>query len=403
MDQMRRVKTALLLRDPEASLADVIATDRSAFSGLRVLFASDVAGVTLEQLFEAPAESIPVAPLFCGKGLLAFSDQIAQQMLSGQAPLFYGSRTLLDTNFLSELPRFYECKEYPGRERIEEILGFIDVRMERTVEWTFACLENLREAVKPNNPWPWRKVAAARFFCEEPAAFVTQGGDPSRLEKYLSEADEMWRTWLGSPRIWQILDRRDFVYAIVLKSMLECWAGSSVSKGLGHLVDYCLSEFGLLPLKELYFGWKALSGFENEAQRLPIFNEKALTAPGKHSLGRVSAVAWDLFLFRWCESLMTQMHGNSFYLPTVTTLDAGLLDAIRSCPLRAVIIHDEAEMVETLFDDELAFQEALNASLSQATLRKINDPERQLKMRSVPRHALSTAIRELETALGKLF
>ena len=26
---------------------------------------------------------------------------------------------------------------------------------------------------------------------------------------------------------------------------------------------------------------------------------------GEHSVNRLSAVAWDLFLFRWCETLMT--------------------------------------------------------------------------------------------------
>jgi len=66
-------------------------------------------------------------------------------------------------------------------------------------------------------------------------------------------------------------------------------------------------------------------------------------------------LAWDLFLFRWCETLCTQMKGNNFYVPVVTTLDGKLLDAVRSCPLRALLIHDSGGLVEALFDDELVF------------------------------------------------
>ena len=53
------------------------------------------------------------------------------------------------------------------------------------------------------------------------------------------------------------------------------------------------------------------------------------------------------------------MRDSSFYLPSITTLDVGLLDAIRSCPLRAVLIHDDGALVETLFDDEFDFQRTL--------------------------------------------
>ena len=143
-------------------------------------------------------------------------------------------------------------------------------------------------------------------------------------------------------------------------------------------------------------------GFEERTQRLPIFDEAPLVTPGKHSLSRLSAVAWDLFLFRWCETLMTQMRDNSFYVPLITTLDKGLLDAIRSCPLRAVLMHDEGGLVEAMFDDEFDFQRTLDNSISDSALRRINDPERQIQGLTISRHALSSSIRETEDAISKL-
>jgi len=74
------------------------------------LFASDVAGITLDQVFDRPPESVPVVRLFCGKGLLAFSDRIEQEMLAGGRAAAFCTRTVLDTNFLSELPRLCESK-----------------------------------------------------------------------------------------------------------------------------------------------------------------------------------------------------------------------------------------------------------------------------------------------------
>lgn len=261
----------------------------------------------------------------------------------------------------------------------------------------------MREVVKANNPWPYRKVAAAKFLDAAPAAFRTQAGQTSMLDKYLPEAEAQWRSWISSPHVWHTLDRRDLLYAVILRAMLECWTGSTVTQGLGRLVNYCLDSFEILPLKELYFGWKTLLGFAQSADRLPIFNETALITPGKRSLERVSALAWDLFLFRWCETLCTEMKDNNFYLPVVTTLDGKLLDAVRSCPLRALLIHDSGGLVEALFDDELAFQECLNSSISEATLRRIKDPARRFNTPDVSRYTLSTSINDLEEAVGRLF
>lgn len=393
-EKMRRAKTAILSRDNHESLIDTIERDREAFSGLRLLFASDITGAPIQTMLD---EAGIASSVFCGTGMLAFSDEIESQMKEGRAEVGFGIRAILDTNLLSDMPKFLSGDFLKTRDRVEASLKFVDQKLERNVDWTFASLENLREAIKPNNPWPFLKVAAARHFSEN-GFTPTSRAD---LRKYIPAAEDQWRTWLGSTDCWHHVSRRDLVYAILLFAIQECWKGSSVNNAMSKLVDFCLDTFNTLPLKELYFGWKAITGIHEPNDQLAIFAEPALRSPTKKSLDRMSALAWDLFLFRWCETLMTELKGSIFYTPAVTTLDVDLLAAIKACPLRAVLICDGGEAVEAIFDDELEFQICLDSSISKICKERIHDPERQAKSGNISRYSLSVAINALEEEVSK--
>lgn len=405
IDKMRRAKTAILSRAPGESLADVIASDREAFSGIRLLFASDVAGVPLPAMGKSSSSNVPVVSLFAGNGFLAFSDGIEQQMNRGSSPLVFACLSLLDTNFLSELPRFFRGEETVHREKIGDSLQFIDAQFGRGFDWTFAALENLREVMKPNNPWPYQKVAAAKLFDAlgnfPQVREMTSRGQAVPLEDHIPAAEEMWEAFLTSREVWAAITRRDVMHCIMLRAMLECWSGRNVDDGVRRLVDFCLDQFGFMPMKELYFGWKALRGFADTTSALPIFDEPALRNPNGNSKSRISALAWDLFLFRWCETLMTEKKGNHFLIPVATTLDEGLLAAIHSCPLRALLIHDEARMVEAIFDDERDFAECLDRAISDETKVRIHDTVRVAKRNSISRHDLSLCIYTLESEVDE--
>jgi len=397
IDKMRRAKAAIVGRTPGQSLANVINSDRGAFSGIRMLWASDTAGVPMQALGRSENPNVPVGSLFTGNGIQAFSDGIEQQMKQGSALLEFAYFTLLDTNFLSELPRFFRGERNDHTEKVGDTLQFIDTQRGRGIDWTFASLENLREVLKPNNPWPYQKVAAAKLF-DSMKNFqqVRSESMVVAIEDHIPAAEKMWETFITSPQMWAAVQRRDVMHCIILRAMLDCWSGYSVDDGVSRLIDFCLDRFGFMPLKELYFGWKALSGLTKTGPVLPIFDEPALRNPNGDSINRISALAWDLFMFRWCETLMTEMKGNRFVIPAVTTLDAGLLAAIQSCPLKAILIHDKAGLVEAIFEDERDFGECLHRAISGETLVRINDPERRAKKKDVSRHDLSLLIYNLE-------
>lgn len=392
-DKILRAKSAILNRAPDESLSDTIYRDRDAFSGFRLLMASDVTGAPIQ---DELAKTGNFASIFCGKGLLAFSDEIELQMNKGPTELMFGVQVILDTNVLSELPRLFRRQDIAKQTRLLEILRDIDQNFGRKIDWSFASLENVREVAKPNNPWPYLKVAAVRKF----AADDQWWNGAKTFDEFIPAAEEQWRTWLGSEEIWHQIHRRDVVYAVLLFSMLECWRRSTVSQTMNGLLCFCLDSFQTIPMKEIYFGWKAIRGIHEPSAQLSVFSEASIRTPKKDSLRRISALAWDLFLFRYCETLMSQMKGNGFYVPAVTTLDAKLLSSINACPLRAILIHDDAEFASTIFDDELAFHECFDASLDDSIRKAYNDPVRQTKAGTISAYALREVISKLESEVS---
>jgi hypothetical protein len=75
------------------------------------------------------------------------------------------------------------------------------------------------------------------------------------------EAEVQWLSWLRSPAAWHIRIRRDLVYAVTLKAMLECRQGNDTQQALSNIVTFCLDTFDLMSLLEICFAWRALLGF----------------------------------------------------------------------------------------------------------------------------------------------
>ena len=190
------------------------------------------------------------------------------------------------------------------------------------------------------------------------------------------------------------------MYCIMLRATLEFWKGSNIDEGMLRLVKFCLNTFNLVPMKELYFGWKMLTGLT--ADPLGIFDEADLRRPTDKSLSRLSALAWDLFLFRWCETLMTEFKEQYFFVPLVTTLDTELLSALRLCPVRALLMNDDAQAVEAIFEDERDLAECLDRALPDEIKQLIDNPRRRTAQKKIANHALSAAINSLEAEVRKM-
>ncbi|MBC3877395.1 hypothetical protein H8K38_06220 [Undibacterium sp. FT79W] len=406
IELMQRAKMAIVSSRPEMPLNEIIGQDREAFSGIRMLYASDIAGTPLQSLIKSDDKSVAVHNIFCGSGFLAFSDEIEHQMHASQAKITYPVRVLLDTNFLTDMPKLLRGEDFTTRESMIATLNCLSVNLNKSFDWTFAALENVREVVRAENPWPYQKVMAAKLFDSSPTieeAIELCAKEPGlNSASLIDSAEEHWDVFLQNRETWKALSRRDVMYCVMLRTMLESWAGSSVEQTLRVLIEFCLNSFKVLPLKELYFGWKAAQGFALPESRLKIFDEPALKSPKEKSIKRIGALAWDFFFFRWCETLLSEFKKESFFVPAVTSFDQGLLNAIEACPLRAVLINDEAQLIEAIFDDEYEFQICMNRAITPALHKIIIDPVRRSKKPNISRYKLSFEINRLETAIRSL-
>jgi len=400
-DRIRRAKQAILVSGDSCSLKDIIDSDADAFSGIRMLYASNASGAEL-QLKEEHKHVF--SGIFCKEKLLAYSDAIHEEMQKGTSVITYKRRALFDTNLLSVLPKFILGESFTTRERVEDILKIVSSNYSGGFDYSFAMLENLREFTKENNPHPVNKVAAAKYFDALVSGKESRGGrSRERLESYYQESERTWLEFRSSKEAWEMVDRRDVVYAVMLKTFYLCWKKSSftIESLLSELVDYCLDVLGVFPLKELYFAWKAIVGL-SVGHFVPIFDEPDLKSLRKKSINRIGALAWDLYMFRFVEALLTEEKGKVFYIPSVTTLDKGLLNTIASCPLRAMISYDHLQFVETIFDDELLFQQCLDSSLTENQKSKLFDSSRGIKGNKRLRQYVVNSISDSEKRIREL-
>lgn len=397
-----KVKEAILCSDQNSSLREIIDKAPASFKGIRMLYSTNESGAPL-QVSESALGLI--TGIFSKERLLAYSDSIQAEMESGGSNIFYFQRVLFDTNLISRLPEFFTGCEINTREKVANILSLIVREYGGAFDYSFTMLENLRQFTSSNNPHPVHKVAAAIYFDHLIGGEIKPCSDESNgiFEPFYEKSEEKWKNFRASEHMWRQLDRRDVIYAILLKTYHICWTNShiTIESALHDLIDYSLRELGVVPLKELYFSWKIVVGF-NVGFFAPVFDEKLLKSPRSRSVDRIGALAWDLFIFRYVETLLTEDKENRFYVPFVTTLDKGLINTISACPVRAMVSFPELGYVETIFEDELLFQQCLDAAMSKSQKEKIQEDDRSIKGEKKLRHYVSMSIYDLESKIKKL-
>lgn len=400
-DKILRVKTAILTADDSYSLKDIVDSEEHAFSGIRMLFSTEAAGT---QLQVPESHSHIMRGIFSRSRLLAYSDSIRREMEVGTSVICFKRRALLDTNLLSDMPKYFYGSDFSTKEKVKETLDAIENVYSGGFDYCFPMLENLRQFTYDNNPHPVAKVSAAIYFDHKLRnSLKSQTKESEVFEPYFEQAENVWLNFRASKEMWSMIDRRDLIYAVLLKTYHLCWSKNiiTIESALHELVEFCLDKFGVFPLKELYFSWKIVVGF-SVGYFTPVFDESSLKSPKKDSISRIGALAWDLFIFRFSETLLTEEKGNAFYVPSVTTLDQGLLDTVSSCPVKAMISFPAIGYVETVFEDELLFQQCLNSSISYKQKLVIEESNRPIKGNKKLRHYTTLAIQDLEKLIKSL-
>jgi len=399
-DRIRNVKNCVVQATPNDSLLDMIERAEGAFSGFRMLYSKNGVGAPLN---DSEHKNAKIRGLFSDDNVLAYSDDILRQCQLGEAGIGYIRRVLFDTNLLSDLPRVLEDEDFSSKEAACEILEYVKKHFGGSIDFSFPLLENLRQYCGGNKKFPIRKLAAAYYYDEkisEPRQIRTEKHD---FTSFFGKSSKTLDSFANSPDIWSLIKKRDLTYAIMLKVFCICWSNphQTIESILNQLIEYTLKTYDVLPLKELYFSWKVTVGLTMR-HFTPIFEEKDLKNPTSKSVNRISALAWDLYMFRYCETLLTEETSNLFYVPLITTMDNGLLDTLELCPIKAVIMFEDAKYVETIFADEIMFQITLKQSLSASQKNVIRSPKRHINKSKIDEHLLNSEISKLEDTVYQL-
>ena len=141
-DKITRVKDAILNADENSSLKEIIDSDKAAFKGIRMLYSTNASGAQIQ--VDESLEHV-FSGIFSKDRLLAYSDSIRSEMDIGTSIICFKQRAFLDTNLLSDLPKYFKDLEITTKQKVEDILAVIEKEYGRGFDYCFPMLENLRQ------------------------------------------------------------------------------------------------------------------------------------------------------------------------------------------------------------------------------------------------------------------
>jgi len=161
----QRAVNALSLANHADSFFDIIMSDREAFCGLKVIYAS-ATGTEFNGLsFEAISKECPlIRPLFAGRGLLFYTDEVFSETIRSQARIPLDYSLSFDSNIAEQFRLFVNGKKLSDTDSFMRLLKMVKVR-EPTFNFDFVpfILENLAHDIDGNDR-PLNTLTALKQF-----------------------------------------------------------------------------------------------------------------------------------------------------------------------------------------------------------------------------------------------
>lgn len=280
-----------------------------------------------------------------------------------------GQKVFFDTNFVSNLPKYFSSDRYKLKDeiiRIEKIIEDVINKYNCSYDFSFIFFENAREYGK-NSYHPTRKVAAMLVLQEVIDNKNMKFRDirffdhSDKVERYIEKSKNLWKSYLESEMLKVFKTNHICHYLVLLRFYTVYWKNPNQSDDdiFNGLVAFVKKNFKKIPIKSLYFCWKILKIYKNNnIDDFSMFTEKSLISLKKDSLKRLYALSWDTYSYRFFESFSTEKFEdkpNLVYLPLLTSLDNNMVKTINNCPIKAIYYHPSTLNVEMIFDDEQDF------------------------------------------------
>jgi len=371
IEKMRRAMTAIAYGASTRSFNAIIESEREAFMGLQVVFATkvkqtDLHGILLDQM----SVHCPLVSNAMGaQGLLFYSDDAYARTLAGETEIAIDYSISFDKNVCEAMRLIVAGKNVSQPENFRALLHLVMGRGEQSLNFDyFAYLaEEHTHFNVPGNTRPKDTLRALKLLdfvvpdsLYESPLLPRFNDDPAELARRI---DDVMRNVIGSPLMTDIVAGQRGTYAMMLQAVLLSWQNDigGVEK-LQRLVQCSLHALGRFAKTEVYLGWKMFGG----AGAIPAFFDPTSKA-GAGIAQKVSGMAWDVAFLRNTERLAGARRAvgrrkAEFFVPLIASYDRRFKLLIQACPLSAIVTDPALGVTNSIFVDELAFQEALYAA-----------------------------------------
>ncbi|MGZ3182486.1 MAG: hypothetical protein ACXU8N_08600 [Telluria sp.] len=374
-EQFRRVLTAIASAPPGAAFGAIIESERAAFQGMHVTYATRATELHLNEirLDKLNAACPLLHSLFDGTGLLFYSDEAYSATLAGRASIILDYSIMLDKNVCEEIRRYVRGKQPSDPVALGQLLRLVRGRRENfNYDFMNYLAEEYEHFTQATNDRPLQTFYALKrldYLNElDLAAFPTLSTSAEIDSSVQRAVEDMVKAIYGRGAVRQLFLNRKAAYAVLLQAAILRWEGTAPLDAMTALVELSVRHLGKLTKIELYFGWKLV----NLQQRLPaFFRPIERPKPGLRSVLR--GMAWDLTFFRSAEILasMPRAVGTlqaEFFVPLIASADTKFRQMVAACPLKAIVIDRRAQRINSVFRDELDFQEILDQALAHAAI-----------------------------------
>jgi len=413
-NRLQYLTNEIMFHDPNKNFAALVESNRNLFKGFKVVYSTfninnTFSGTCLKSIED---DCAVLKKFFYGTGLLYYTDELYEKTkVEGRIDIPIDYSLSLDSN-VAEKFRIWEKGGDLSAEksRFEELVHFIkDTKVDDkgqgfNFDYNFFIIENLLDSMKENNHRPFNSIRALKRFdhlhYERKKFDIDKPRFTETREEAGKRAIETLHTYHSSNEGFKFLHRRKGLYLILLKAVvLKQQRSLTLSEKMNELTLFSLNSLGKFAKNELYYCWKMLK----YGDKLRFFSDP-ISQLNKKSLSKIKGMSWDLFAFRYQETLASKANIGEFYVPFFASFDNRFVDLAAACPIRVIIIDDQDKRVITLHLDEAEFQQELNSSLSPETLNTLQDPKAKIaRMNStVTDKKLDTLISSLEVEINKL-
>jgi hypothetical protein len=374
IERMRIVMSAIASAAPSISFADIIDSEREAFMGIEVAFAAHAHDSYIQQvrIDQIEQECALVCSLFCGFGLLFYSDRIYSDMQSAPAPIALDYSIGLDKNLCENIRRYVEGRSLDRPDDLHRLLQLVRGRSDKAFNYDFVAylIEEYEHFFVPNNERPGNTVFALKVLdyldADAIARFPASPVTPDIRLKAWKDTQESLSYLFANESLASLQVDQRAIYAVLLKGLVLKWQGLLAKPALAELARFSLDSLRKFAKREIYYAWKLMGG---DGIDYPFF--QPAVNPSKNSLSKLKGISWDLTMLHWAQIMSGAQRISKpgipdFFIPFVASNDKKFREMVAACPLKAIILDRKNKIVNMVFRDELAYQTILQEEMGKA-------------------------------------